>query len=65
MADRTSQSLSVGGKKPDMLNSKINILPHNADLMAYVNSKFLYVEQAYTRKLDQLYTDTVHRRCLL
>ncbi|XP_044744749.1 uncharacterized protein LOC123306695 [Coccinella septempunctata] len=49
----------------DRIRPKMNILPHNADLMAYVNSKFLYVEQAYTRKLDQLYTDTVYRRCLL
>ncbi|XP_074041555.1 uncharacterized protein [Leptinotarsa decemlineata] len=53
------------GSAQDMrLNSKVKILPHNADLMAYVNSKFLYVEQAYNRKLDQLYTDTVHRRCI-
>ncbi|GLV37557.1 hypothetical protein CBL_20369 [Carabus blaptoides fortunei] len=35
------------------------------DLTAYVNSKFLYVEQAYKRALDQLYADSVHRRWLL
>lgn len=52
-------------KQRNDIHLKMNILPHNADLMAYVNSKFLYVEQAYARKLDQLYTDTVHRRCLL
>ncbi|KAG5869267.1 hypothetical protein JTB14_013890 [Gonioctena quinquepunctata] len=52
-------------KQKNHISPKINIPPHKADLMAYVNSKFLYVEQAYTRKLDQLYTDTVHRRCLI
>ncbi|XP_045470212.1 uncharacterized protein LOC123677619 [Harmonia axyridis] len=57
--------LVIEGKQRDKITPKINILPHNADLMAYVNSKFFYVEQAYNRKLDQLYTDTVHRRCLI
>nr|XP_023026000.1 uncharacterized protein LOC111514008 [Leptinotarsa decemlineata] len=56
VAEETSQYFNL---KP-----KVDILPHNADLMAYVNSKFLYVEQAYNRKIDQLYTDTAHRRCL-
>ncbi|XP_074035285.1 uncharacterized protein [Leptinotarsa decemlineata] len=41
----------------------MNILPENTDLMAYVNSKFLYVEQSYKRGLDKLYIDTIHRRC--
>ncbi|GLV33186.1 hypothetical protein CBL_10533 [Carabus blaptoides fortunei] len=35
------------------------------DLTAYTNSKFLYVEQAYKRAIDQLYADAVYRRCLL
>lgn len=41
------------------------LLPQDTDLMTYVNSKFLYVEQSYQRGLDRLYVDTIHRRCLL
>ncbi|KAG5863444.1 hypothetical protein JTB14_036158 [Gonioctena quinquepunctata] len=57
--------LVIEGIQKNQTSAKINISPHNADLMAYVNSKFLYVEQAYSRKLDQFYTVTVHRRCLI
>ncbi|KAJ8975611.1 hypothetical protein NQ317_009040 [Molorchus minor] len=41
------------------------LLPQNTDLTLYVNSKFLYIEQAYKRDLESLYIDTIHRRCLL
>lgn len=36
----------------------------NVNLMMYVNSKFMYVEQAYKRSIQNLYSDTVYRRCL-
>lgn len=36
----------------------------NINIMMYVNSKFMYVEQAYKRSIQKLYSDTVHRRCL-
>lgn len=41
------------------------MLPLNVNLMNYVNSKFLYIEQAYKRDIDRLYVDTIHRRCLM
>ncbi|CAH1115810.1 unnamed protein product [Psylliodes chrysocephalus] len=45
------------------INTPMLSLPQNVDLMSYINSKFLYSEQAYKRQLDKLYIDTVHRRC--
>lgn len=41
------------------------ILTQNTDMILYVNSKFLYVEQSYKRNLHTLYIDVVHRRCLM
>ncbi|KAG5862128.1 hypothetical protein JTB14_034074 [Gonioctena quinquepunctata] len=55
--------LVIEEEQKNHISPQVNTPPHNADLMAYVNSKFLHIERAYTRKLDQLYTDTVHRRC--
>ncbi|CAH1106884.1 unnamed protein product [Psylliodes chrysocephalus] len=47
------------------LNPTMPMLPQNVNLMDYVNSKFLYIEQAYKRDIDRLYVDTIHRRCLM
>ena len=47
------------------LNPKMKLLPQNTDLISYVNSKFLYIEQAYKREMDKLYVDIIYRRCLL
>lgn len=49
----------------NIINPSMTFLPQNTDLMLYVNSKFLYVEQAYKRSLSHLYIDTIHRRCLM
>jgi hypothetical protein len=42
-----------GGENPD------------ADLITYVNTKFLYVEQSFKRGLNEMLALTIHRRCLL
>ena len=42
-----------GGENPD------------ADLITYVNTKFLYVEQSFKRGLNEMLAHTIHRRCLL
>lgn len=42
----------------------MTLLSHNTELTVYVNSKMLYIEQAYKRTLDSLYADAVYRRCL-
>lgn len=42
----------------------MSLSAHNTDLSVYYNSKLLYVEQAYKRKISQLHTDAVYRRCL-
>lgn len=47
------------------LDPVMEISPYNTDLMDYVNSKFLYVEQANKRNLEKLYLDTIYRRCLV
>lgn len=47
------------------VNPSMKLLPQNTDLISYVNSKFLYIEQAYKREVDKLYIDTLYRRCLL
>lgn len=46
------------------LHPTMPILTQNVDLMNYVNSKLLYIEQTYKRDVNMLYTDTIHRRCL-
>lgn len=40
-------------------------IPENIDLTAYVNSKFLYMEQSLKTTIDRTYAYTIHRRCLL
>lgn len=47
------------------IKPKMNLIPQNTDMFSYINSKMLYIEQAYKRTTSQLYTSTVHRRCLL
>lgn len=47
------------------MKSKMELIPANTDLTMYINSKLLYIEQAYKRSLNQLYTDSIHRRCLV
>jgi len=37
----------------------------DADLITYVNTKFLYVEQSFKRSLNNMLANAVHRRCLL
>lgn len=43
----------------------MKLLPQNTDMFSYINSKLLYIEQAYKRTTSRMYTNTVHRRCLL
>lgn len=38
---------------------------NEADLVTYVNTKFLYVEQSFKRTIDSMFTQTIYRRCLL
>lgn len=47
------------------IQPQLELLPENTDLVSYVNSKFLYVEQSYKREINKLYTDTIYRRCLV
>ena len=56
--------LVVLNKKEELVNADIVLAVENLDLSAYINSKLLYIEQAYKRAIGKLYTDTVHRRCL-
>ena len=42
-----------------------NSRTHDADLITYVNTKFLYVEQSFKRSINELIAYAVHRRCLL
>lgn len=37
----------------------------NVNLLSYINSKFMYIEQAYKRAIDKLYYNTIKRRCEL
>ena len=37
----------------------------DADLIMYVNTKFLYVEQSFKRSINEMFAQTVHRRCKL
>ena len=37
----------------------------DADLITYVNTKFLYVEQSFKRTVNDMFVQTVYRRCLL
>ncbi|CAG9763592.1 unnamed protein product [Ceutorhynchus assimilis] len=37
----------------------------DADLITYVNTKFLYVEQSCKRGINSMFAQTVYRRCLL
>lgn len=36
-----------------------------ADLISYINTKFMYVEQSLKRNFNTMFAQTVHRRCLL
>lgn len=55
----------INKQKHRVITAKMNLLPQNTDLTTYINSKLLYIEQAYKRAVDQLYTDAIHRRCLM
>lgn len=57
--------LVVERQLPHSLQPKLSITAENTDLTMYVNSKLLYIEQAYKRGVNSLYTDTVYRRCLV
>jgi hypothetical protein len=37
----------------------------DADLITYVNTKFLYVEQSFKRAINEMFAQTIYRRCLL
>lgn len=56
--------VSENTKEP-LFKEAMKLLPQNTNLISYVNSKFLYIEQAYKREIETLYTDTVYRRCLV
>lgn len=58
------QLLICEGRSQNFKTSTVISTP-DTDLMVYVNSKFLYVEQSYKRGLETLYVDTIHRRCLI
>lgn len=40
-------------------------LTENANLLSYINSKFMYVEVTYKKQLNSVYRNAIHRRCLL
>lgn len=40
-----------------------NIIPQNTDLMAYVNTKFVYIENFLKTTLISLYSDLVKKQC--
>ena len=42
-----------------------NSRTQDADLITYVNTKFLYVEQSFKRSINEMVAYTVHRRCIL
>jgi len=42
-----------------------NIIPQNTDLMAYVNTKFVYIENFLKTTLISLYSDLVKKQCEL
>lgn len=39
----------------NLINPKMTLTPQNTDLMLYMNSKLLYIEQAYKRVLTEIY----------
>lgn len=55
--------LVVDTENQGKLTPRMELIAENTDLNAYVNSKLLYIEQAYKRALDKLYTDALQRRC--
>lgn len=57
--------MKMESNKINPISDYMMLLPSNTDLMAYVNSKLLYVEQSYKRSIGKLYSDTLYRRCLL
>lgn len=42
-----------------------HILPHNTDLMAYVNTKFVYIENFLKTTITLLYADLLTKQCEL
>jgi hypothetical protein len=40
-------------------------MPHNTDLMAYVNTKFVYIENFLKRTMTSLYSDLLKKQCEL
>ncbi|XP_029345689.1 uncharacterized protein LOC115034107 [Acyrthosiphon pisum] len=42
-----------------------SISPQNTDLMAYINTKFVYIENRFKSSLTALYTDLLHKQCEL
>lgn len=57
--------LVIEEAKEIFLQGSMKLLPQNTNLISYINSKFLYIEQAYKRDIEKLYIDTVYRRCLI
>lgn len=49
--------------RQSVLAPKMALSTENTDLTMYINSKLMYIEQAYKREISKLYTDAIQRRC--
>lgn len=52
-------------RESETLKFSTKVISENLDIMSYVNSKFIYVEQRLRQQFNTLYRDVIEKRCNL